>query len=73
MANNLKRLASQRTDVFDPVTGRPLGEEEQARLKKAATTYAGAADVNASKGRPTVGQGSTIDEQIKSIHERYAQ
>lgn len=41
VANNLKRLASQRTDVFDSVTGQPLSEEEQARRKKAATQFSG--------------------------------
>ncbi|ROT41663.1 Surp module [Sodiomyces alkalinus F11] len=35
VANNLKRLASQRTDVFDPITGQPLTEEELQRRKKA--------------------------------------
>ena len=35
VANNLKRLASQRTDVFDPVTGQAISEEEQARRKRA--------------------------------------
>jgi splicing factor 3A subunit 1 len=70
VANNLKRLASQRTDVFDPISGRPLSEEEQARLKKPATApYPGAPGDDASKR----GQNITIDEQIKSIHQRYAQ
>lgn len=41
VANNLKRLASQRTDVFDGVTGEPLSEEEAARRKRAATNYDG--------------------------------
>ncbi|KAF3802302.1 Sorting nexin-3 [Colletotrichum gloeosporioides] len=36
VANNLKRLASQRSDVFDGVTGQPMSEEELARRKKAA-------------------------------------
>lgn len=35
VANNLKRLASQRSDVFDPVTGQALSEEEQVRRKRA--------------------------------------
>ncbi|KAF2400470.1 Surp module [Trichodelitschia bisporula] len=37
VAKNLKRLASQRTDVFDAVTGQPLNEDEQARQKRAAS------------------------------------
>ncbi|MCJ1312414.1 SF3a splicing factor complex subunit [Agyrium rufum] len=39
VAANLKRLASQRSDVFDPVTGLPPGptpEEERARHKRFA-------------------------------------
>jgi splicing factor 3A subunit 1 len=53
VANNLKRLASQRTDVFDPVAGQR--HEEEPKAKKAAT---GA-------------QGMSINDQIRSIHERY--
>merc|ERR1711939_1280238 len=44
VANNLKRLASQRSDLFDGVTGQPIiSEEELARRKKAATSYDGVA------------------------------
>ena len=35
MANNLKRLASQRTDVFDPISGASIDPEELARRKRA--------------------------------------
>jgi splicing factor 3A subunit 1 len=35
VANNLKRLASQRSDVFDQVTGLAVSEEELARRKRA--------------------------------------
>jgi splicing factor 3A subunit 1 len=35
VANNLKRLASQRADVFDQVTGLAVSEEELARRKRA--------------------------------------
>ncbi|KAB8290544.1 hypothetical protein EYC80_010969 [Monilinia laxa] len=41
VANNLKRLASQRSDIFDGVTGQPISEEEAARRKKAANSYDG--------------------------------
>jgi splicing factor 3A subunit 1 len=69
VASNLKRLASQRHDVFDPISGRPVSEEEQARLKKPATAiYPGQEDI----GVKARGQNSTLDEQIKSIHQRYA-
>ncbi|KAF2674052.1 Surp module [Microthyrium microscopicum] len=67
VANNLKRLASQRTDVFDPITGRPLNEEEAARLKKAATFSGDPAD--GVIRRP--GETLSVEDQIKAIHERY--
>ncbi|KAI9718003.1 MAG: SF3a splicing factor complex subunit [Chrysothrix sp. TS-e1954] len=41
VANNLKRLASQRTDVFDGVSGEMITEEEAARRKRAALSYDG--------------------------------
>lgn len=41
VANNLKRLASQRTDVFDGVTGEVISEEEKERRKRAARGYDG--------------------------------
>lgn len=44
-ANNLKRFASQRSDLFDSVTGQPITEEEQARRKRAAlNSYDGVPD-----------------------------
>ena len=41
VAANLKRLASQRSDVFDPVSGQPISPEEESRRKKAAMGYDG--------------------------------
>lgn len=57
VANNLKRLASQRSDVFDPITGQAFTEEEAARRKRAEIgEYAGAsgspAPVNGSGALP---------------------
>lgn len=70
VANNLKRLASQRHDVFDPVTGRELSEDELARRKKAA--------INSYDGNPdgkAQGQGQmqsyNVEEQIRAIHEKH--
>src|SRR3569833_374556 len=71
VANNLKRLASQRTDIFDEVTGLPITEEEEARRKKAA--------VNSFDGN-FEGQGQHVSllqnlivgEQIKAIHQKFA-
>jgi splicing factor 3A subunit 1 len=72
VANNLKRLASQRNDIFDPVTGQALTEEEQARRKKAAVaSYDGGTDADGKPKPPPMGQTLDINEQIKNIHERF--
>ncbi|KAK4697891.1 splicing factor 3A subunit 1, partial [Lecanoromycetidae sp. Uapishka_2] len=66
VAANLKRLASQRSDVFDGVTGQPVvSEEEQARRKRAALNYDGQLD----KAKDM--QGMNIEEQIRNIHTKY--
>lgn len=66
VAANLKRLASQRSDVFDGVTGQPvISEEEQARRKRAALNYDGQLD----KAKDM--QGMNIEEQIRNIHTKY--
>ncbi|KAG8534262.1 uncharacterized protein KY384_001106 [Bacidia gigantensis] len=47
VAANLKRLASQRSDVFDPVSGQPITPEEEARRKRAAMSgYDGQVDTS---------------------------
>lgn len=72
-ANNLKRLASQRPDMFDGVTGQPLTEEEAARRKKAATSYDGNLPPGAEPlkaGAP--GQSVNVEEQIRAIHNKFA-
>ncbi|KAL6713570.1 SF3a splicing factor complex subunit [Lecanora helva] len=69
VAANLKRLASQRSDVFDGVTGQPvISEEEQARRKKAAMSYDGQLDKGKEMERM---QGMNIEEQIRQIHTKY--
>jgi splicing factor 3A subunit 1 len=35
VSDNLKRLASQRQDVFDPISGHPQNDDEYNRMKKA--------------------------------------
>ncbi|KAK5256864.1 SF3a splicing factor complex subunit [Cryomyces antarcticus] len=70
VANNLKRLASQRSDVFDGVTGQPISEEEQARRKKAATSYDGQPE-SKDAARLQMMQGMNIEEQIRQIHQKH--
>lgn len=82
--NNLKRLASQRGDVFDssvlPGAGDP---EEEARRKRMATGAPPGSD-GAPPGTmpmPAVGpaggppnpQNMNIEDQIRHLHERYKQ
>ncbi|KAI4226988.1 MAG: hypothetical protein L6R36_002734 [Xanthoria steineri] len=69
VAANLKRLASQRSDVFDGVTGQPvISEEEAARRKKAALNYDGQLEKGKEMERR---QGMNIDEQIRQIHQKF--
>ncbi|KAK4102793.1 hypothetical protein N658DRAFT_494843 [Parathielavia hyrcaniae] len=73
VANNLKRLASQRSDVFDTTTGQPVSEEELARRKKVALH---AFDGNPDGKNPAHMnqlQTSNLDEQIRAIHQKYAE
>lgn len=72
VANNLKRLASQRSDVFDPVTGQALSEDELARRKKAAIhSFDGNPD---SKSHPQPHmQNVNVEEQIRAIHQKFAE
>lgn len=74
MANNLKRLASKRSDVFDPATGRPLDVEEAERLKR-ITPNPGDVPQGVAGGAGGQGQGQSADvsEQIRNIHQRYGQ
>lgn len=79
--NNLKRLASQRTDVFDPMlTGQatPLDPEEETRRKRQAV---GPGVPGQSPGLGGIGglpppplpQGINIEEQIRHIHQKFGQ
>ena len=73
VAANLKRLASQRSDVFDGVTGQPvISEEEAARRKKAAISYDGQLDSEKAREHVEKLQGVNIEEQIRQIHQKAA-
>ncbi|KAI1851983.1 hypothetical protein JX265_008211 [Neoarthrinium moseri] len=73
-ANNLKRFASQRSDLFDGVTGQPIiSEEEQARRKRAAlNSFDGNLD-NRNPNQAAHVQNVNVDEQIRAIHQKFAQ
>ena len=71
VASTLKRLASQRSDVFDPITGRALDgggkrqEVQQGMPAPAAQDGAGQQGGEGADGRPR-----DVQEQIRMIHER---
>lgn len=72
VANNLKRLASQRSDLFDGVTGQPVSEEEQARRKKVALNSFDGNPEGKSTGHISQLHAVNIDEQIRAIHQKFA-
>jgi splicing factor 3A subunit 1 len=76
VANNLKRLASQRTDLFDPATGLAITDEEKDRRKRAEIgSYDGVSqapsNVPVPPGGYAPGERPDVNEQIRQIHERY--
>lgn len=73
VANNLKRLASQRSDVFDGVTGLPLAEEEAARRKKIAVNSFDGNPDGKSQAHMNHLQTVNVDEQIRAIHQKFAE
>ncbi|KAI7710143.1 hypothetical protein KC322_g4469, partial [Hortaea werneckii] len=84
VADNLKRLASQRTDLFDPVTGQAITAEEQERRKRVELgSYDGvgaagqqqAGGVGLAPGTMGVGgedRPQGVDEQVRRLHQKYA-
>jgi splicing factor 3A subunit 1 len=72
VANNLKRLASQRSDVFDGVSGQPVSEEEQARRKKVAMHAFDGNPDGKSQAHINHLQTFNLDEQIRAIHQKFA-
>ncbi|PFH59207.1 hypothetical protein XA68_12666 [Ophiocordyceps unilateralis] len=72
VANNLKRLASQRSDVFDPVTGQAISEDELARRKKAAMNSFDGNPEGKNQAHLSQLQSFNVEEQIKAIHQKFA-
>jgi splicing factor 3A subunit 1 len=76
VVNNLKRLASQRTDLFDPVSGAAVSEEEAARRKRAeVSAYDGVSGMPsqaALAGMTQPGeQSKDVQEQIRQLHQKF--
>lgn len=66
-ANNLKRLASARADLFDDA-GQGISEEEQERRKRAATGWDGSKESREDAVRRAA--NVNVQEQIRAIHEK---
>lgn len=73
MANNLKRLVSQRGDVFDQATGQPIlsPEEEDRRKRIAINSFDGKMEYK-TKTQLNHMQSVNVEEQIRHIHEKFA-
>ncbi|KAL9114826.1 MAG: hypothetical protein Q9227_001069 [Pyrenula ochraceoflavens] len=83
VANNLKRLASQRSDLFDPLVGDMVGkvldEDEETRRKRVqldlsaqpqAAPGLAMAGVVETKKRPDENRELSVQEQINRIHQK---
>lgn len=71
VANNLKRFASQRSDVFD-AAGMPLSEEEASRRKKIAVNSFDGNPEGKSQTHINHLQSVNVEEQIRAIHQKFA-
>jgi len=71
VANNLKRFASQREDIYDGATGISISPEEEARRKKAALSYDGQPDPAKDAARLSQMQSLTVQEQLRRIQEKH--
>ncbi|KAF2270965.1 hypothetical protein CC78DRAFT_506415 [Lojkania enalia] len=71
VANNLKRFASMRDDIYDGVTGMPISDEEAARRKKAATSYDGQPDPAKDAARLQEMQSMNLQDQLRRINEKH--
>ena len=66
VANNLKRFASQRDDIYDGATSQNISAEEEARRKRAAVSYDGQPDA-AKDARYTF----EMDQIMRSLFNSY--
>jgi splicing factor 3A subunit 1 len=71
VANNLKRFASARDDIYDGVSGMPITDEEVARRKRAALSYDGQPDSAKDAARIQEMQSMNVQEQLRRIQERH--
>lgn len=70
VAANLKRLASQRGDLFDTTTGMAMSEEDKERnKKKAVTSWDGHAESRETVRMQQL-QNFNVADQIQAIHQK---
>lgn len=70
VVNNLKRLASQRSDVFDSSLTPGMDPEEEARRKRMAMGGEGPVAPGPAAGPPGhIPQNMNIEDQIRHIHQ----
>jgi splicing factor 3A subunit 1 len=70
VAANLKRLASQRADLFDVQSGTAMTDEERERnRKKAVTSWDGHAESRETVRMQQL-QNSSMAEQVSAIHKK---
>jgi splicing factor 3A subunit 1 len=72
-ANNLKRFASQRDDIYDGATGQSLSPEEELRRKRAALSYDGQPDPAKDAARMAHMQTTNVQEQLRRLQEKHRQ
>jgi splicing factor 3A subunit 1 len=73
VANNLKRFASQREDIYDGASGLNISPEEEARRKRAALSYDGQPDPAKDAARMAQMQSMNVQEQLRRIQEKHRQ
>ncbi|KAF3004222.1 SF3a splicing factor complex subunit [Curvularia kusanoi] len=71
VANNLKRFASQRDDIYDGATSQAISVEEEARRKRAAVSYDGQPDPAKDAARIQQMQSMNVQEQLRRIQEKH--
>jgi splicing factor 3A subunit 1 len=71
VANNLKRFASQRDDIYDGAANQNLSAEEEARRKRAAVSYDGQPDAAKDAARIQQMQSMNVQEQLRRIQEKH--
>lgn len=71
VANNLKRFASQREDIYDGPSGQSISPEEEARRKRAALSYDGQPNPAKDNARMEQMASMNVQEQLRRLQEKH--